>query len=80
MSWSKLPTAATSLEEQMELVRKADDYFNEQQWVTSGILGPEFQSSGSRGWWATTVSLAWEADISMPTSPESGSTQTSGRR
>ena len=35
--------AATSLEEQMELVRKADDYFNEQQWVTSGILGPDFR-------------------------------------
>ena len=34
--------SAASREEQMELTRKADDYFIAQQWVTSGPLTPSF--------------------------------------
>ena len=71
--------SAASREEQMELTRKADDYFIAQQWVTSGPLTPSFSF-----WQPWIVGFNGEfslgGGITMPTSPASGSTQTSGRR
>ena len=53
---------AGSSEEMMELVKKADNYFIEQQWtIYGGAHCGQISTSGSRGWWVTTVKNSWEA-------------------